>query len=389
MNETYAHRNIKSTLTAITPMELSLKKMGQSDEKTIDGCRGLYAFFVNLFTDMLENPKEYLVYPGEYESLMQDQPKLAGARWQSAPDHDSIKSCGDERERLHNYEVEARNKTNYAILFYQKYLFEISKAARLLDNKLIIEKEVYQNIKIGGAKYLRKSDMPARIKAFSRAGLIISEDMDNVVIEYPENDNMLPVMLKLSREAEKNKEYGYFNFTCLNFNQMAEKYKPNYDDIVRVLDPDTLGMANDLHQYAKDLKILPKPYLFWKMTYQYKGQVVFRFSADTEGGKLDFGNLNLTIVHCMDCKDIHRFNDLLEREEEDVKQFCIDHLNDCFDCGKCKNPPGSNGIPIKLLGKNYRVCGWYAGCSILNPKPEQLEIIKKFIKIRKDFLDSV
>ena len=389
MAETYAHSVIRNDLLEITPIEISLAKSKLTDENTIAGCRAFYEFNINLLTDMLANPEQYLIYPGEYETLMENQPRFAGARWHDAVDEttpqkleNSRSYSREERKKFHDYECNARNKTNYAISFYRSYLFHVCTHGELQDGRFVIKKDDYAKaVKgFGGAKYFKKKDMPARLQAFAHVGLVISEDENQVVFEYPEDKNMLPVMAEMSRQAEKNKDYGKFNFMWCNFGQLTEKYKPNFEDVIRILSPDNRKSAEELNNYAKSMKISPKPYLPWKLSYNYKGQVVFRTYANN-------GNLNITAIHCVDCKDIEIFARQLENESVEPKDFCIKHLNHCIDCGQCHNPPGENGVPIKLLGKDYRVCGWYAGGLIDNPSDTDVEMIKEFIRMRKDFID--
>jgi len=318
MEQKYAHHVIKNDILEVTPIDIFLAKSKPADKNIVAGCKAFYDFNINLLTDMLENPEQYLIYPGEYEALMEGQPEFAGARWQAAAGEATAQKLGnienytrEEREKFHEYEVDARNKTNYAILFYRKYLFLASQRGEIQNGRLVIPKNAYEEMmkSFGGGKYLKKKDMPTRLQAFSRVGLNVFEEADTVVFEYPKENDMLPVMMELAKQAGKNKDYGYFNFIWCNFGQLSGKYKPDFEDAARILRPENRKTAEELHGYAKSLKISPNPYLPWRLMYNYKGQVVFRFSTNN-------GDLSVTAMHCVDCKDIEIFDRMLENENE-------------------------------------------------------------------------
>lgn len=392
MENFYTYREIEDTLVKITPIDLGLAQLETSDANLIQGCKEFHKFIVRLLKHMYEQPETYFVHPGEYEARMKEKFIKLEPRWHNASTNLELETMEDinsnvdykKRKTILSYEVKIRNKTNYNIHFFQKFLFYISQYAEFIGNTLSVNISGFDAAceRIGGKGYAGDSSPWDRVQCLAHVGLNIVRMDDRIVIQYPQSPLMFPVMVRLSKEAYKNKKYGYFNFKYCNFGQLNRVFKPAYPEIVQCLPICQRQIADDLNQYAAENKLRGVPFLEWKISYQYKSQVVFRFCSETR-------DYVVTVMCCIDCTKANKYDLLMQKEPQDVQRFLIDNLNYCIDCGNCRNAPGLNGREITLLGKTYRVCGWYMGFTLKNPTEQQVEYIKKFIQIRKEYIVSL
>lgn len=360
---------VYNDMIQLTPLSVSLKNTDTEDQYLIESCKEFYSFRKGMLEDMYENWEVYGLPTGELERYLNGR-KVNGAK----------QSSTSEYRKVCKLLSDAYN----ADQSYTNFLYDIAMVAEYEDKKLYIEKENFERIQIIYDSQLSKKKnlvnlvipYETRLNAFERNGVILDFSSDKVEVSSENYPNMLMAMSMLAKSSNRVKTFGRFNFDNCEFRQIFYPYIPSYEDVVRTLPEERRQISNQIHTYLEKEKIKPRCETYWKVNYKYKGTQILQISSNGEDLRV-----RITLAYWWD--DSELLNSRLEKLEPETQRYCLRNLNYCVGCSISHK----GGVAV-VLGKRKRLCGGI-GIDLDNPTKDELENIKRFIKIRCDLIDAI
>jgi hypothetical protein len=358
----YVHKIIYTTAIRQTPIEISLADTDRLSPEILISCREYFAFILNMFSEMYENPLKWGMNAGEYEAFLDGKKENAVKR--KFPDKVN----------------ELRSKTNNSVPAYMELLRLSAECGIANETGLFIPNSKYKDIK----KRFDKQTAPkikniyndisykTRMDALAGAGLIITEKDDGAVITSEKYPGMFLAMSELAKRVINVKTFGEHNFYNTDFRQLRSDYNPVYEDIVRILSPEKRKISDKIHALAKEIKLRGSCTTYWKINYSYKGMKVMcidtcewpNFRVGINGS--NYGN--------------NGYLDLIAGQGDEFVRYFMRHMNYCKACST-----SHIGGFKEVLGRKVRLCG-HPSFGIANPKEEDLYYIEKFIEFRKEMI---
>jgi len=345
---TLVHRSIRHCLAMIAPFRPSLL----SDSA---GQRQLYDWFRALYQGMLENPEDYLVFPGPYEAyLAKNKQRLDAMR--NEKNHFS-----DAREST------LRNTFQQAIQFYALFLYKAGCAAlqeECTPFQLSLLPDSYRQIlrkmeKLHGAQH-----HPARYEKLKNLGLQIEERDNRVYILLADHPQAMEGLSVLCQAAES--KYKKMNYLRLDFSNAGGI--PSTQDALDSLPPEYRHAIHFMQEKAAALNLITKEKIRpmrgitsdfeWKIEYACKGKNIWGFYGDDQSLKI--------CLYFNSPDKISRTADMLEKECPHLLSWYQDQfaLREC----KCRY-----NRAVHLCNIKKRICGLSNRMEILNPGEQDLE----------------
>lgn len=144
--------------------------------------------------------------------------------------------------------------------------------------------------------------------------------------------------------------------------------KPAYDELATMLCGQIKDNFDEFVSYLKSIKLVPKWYATNAYHVKFKGKMIFRFSMGN-----DWISLFFTVSKP---SDLNKVISLLPSE---MQKYYYKNLRRCLGC----NPTHGKGKRIEILDNEYWICA-EPEMRIDNPTKEDIEILKKFISVRKE-----
>lgn len=366
----YVHKNIYLTALRQTPLETSLQDVVRLNSNLVQSCREYYRFVMDMFEDMFENPDEWDLKAGEYDSFLNG--KKENAMKQKQPSKTKSlrsKARGGVFSYLHFLKSLGHiGIWNGQTLFFplEKYRINQRYYDKTLDSKM---KNLFNEI-----PYQKRKD------ALKRVGFSIAEKEEGVVITSERYPSMFYAMSELAKSSEKVKTFGEHNFFHCEFRQIFHGYTPQYEDVIQSLRKEQRDVIDKVHALAEGMKLRSSCTTYWKINYHFKGKHVMCIDTDDrfENRKGLFNSVRIR-VNGTDHGEVE-YLDKIAEEAEDFQRYFMQHLNYCSACST-----SHLGGKRNVLGRNVRLCG-QPSFQIVNATDSDLDYIKKMIEFRKDII---
>jgi hypothetical protein len=173
-------------------------------------------------------------------------------------------------------------------------------------------------------------------------------------------------------------------FIACDFRALAN-YKRTYSDLISALNDKSRLMAQRLHEYAVERKIMPvNCNYFYRVEYKLKGKIVFILDLiDNNTFKINIGFAHLNSVAFNFISDeIEKYDD-----PDDFKRFCLKHF--AKYCKNC-NPACTNKTKPReaVFGKKIIICADNPFIRILNPESGDIEYLLRLIDLRAAVINN-
>ena len=366
---TMLHRDIYMTALRMTPLEISLAGIEQTD--LAESGREFYSFMIELLTDMYNDPCLYGMHPGEYEKFANGLP------------YNAIKRRQPAQARLYY------DQSNAELSSYLGLMRLIADHYKPTNGNCVLTAEEYEDVK----KQDKAVPIETVIKILERTGVRFRENADRSVTvineKYP---NMFASMAALSLAAENSiknpvsrslKFFFAVNYDYLEFRQIFQNYKPGYDDVVRVLPDDGREIVQALHKMAKEYK-LRESYGHFYIEYKYKSKSVMTVTTDNRSWWIEPRGLQKQWTRYIHVRlrgsSRPEYLQHVESYGEEFVKYFQRHLNYCVCC----NPDHVVGNIGKrqVFGRNVRLCSPEIRGDIKGLTEKDLPYIRKYIELR-------
>ena len=268
---------------------------------------------------------------------------------------------------------------------YRDILENIVSAGTLRDDSIVWETGLWSAFaeKINRSKAYAASGVKLEncLRALERTGLICEPKSGEMFFHNGKYPKIFHAMAVFERSPNVRQTPARLHFAHCEFRQLYKSYSANYDELLRPVSDESLGIARAIHDYAKSLKI--QRYIhFDTIKYKHKGVRVLDFSIRGD----EYPTLRVNIGTCAD-PDANRadlsndgFYEYLCNADSGIQEIFAKNLEKCDDTNH-------NHQDVLINGKLETICP-YAKVRI-NPFKGDLEAIFSFIDARKASIDRI
>lgn len=361
-----AHRIAWYLGASILPFrEVIPKGLSLDDSKDLPlGEKSLHEFFYALYTDMYQNPGDY---------LMKETPDLFfndGEWYKARPDM-----------------TRARG-TNAHVMKSLEVLYEIGRRAVRDGDRLVLSTSEYDRILAEiRPTSISKPKVRGLLTALHKFGLGISGN-SQVVIQATRYPKMLVAIKALCQHGgQDDRQVRFFAFHRCDFRAVEESYTPDLSQVFSILPKGARELVDRIiaymtgSGYRMELQMGGYPSAVWNVKFsgnkRYKTSDFFWF-----GFSIEYLNRFYVELHCMNPQYLIPI--VYRKGPEYTEWFDRTWNHDCTHCGYCKSRFRNPGPYVfEHSGKKRELCHqcWLGA---RNPTQEQVDSLLKMVALHTE-----
>jgi hypothetical protein len=333
------HREVWWWAVGLVPVEVSLTEevRKKCNDNIIKGCYQWQGYFNELCEDMYMNAEEYIpVSARQYRDILENialNGEIQG---------DNIIWDKDD---------------------WNKYGERINKSKSYINSGITLEN---------------------CIKILSRTGLTCEYKDGDVIFKNTKYPKIFHSIQTFENSPNVRKTPARHHFAHCEFRQLFKSYSASYDELLRGVSDESRQIAQEIHNYAKSLKI--QRYIhFDTIKYKHKGNRVLDFTITGN----EYPTLRVNIGTFAN-PDKASTGTVINLSNDEYYKYLLSANNNICDkfiknLDKCNNPD-HNHLTVTLNGKNQQICP-YSKVKI-NPFHDDIATVLDFIAARKASIDQ-
>ena len=362
-NQTEVHKKIRLIIDNVIPISESLTDdlVCEIGEELAESCRDYYDFYTEMLRDMYENPGEYKLNAGMYESTLNGRKYYAVRRSEGDA---AVKKCPTDLQRS-----------------FFLFLMNIGLKGTISGDSLVFESSLFNKLVSDSVKNKAKDYLikkPAdRINLLERAGLRFQQNDDSVSITCAVYPKMFPALCSLAKNTDEK------SFLSCPLAAVSRKFKPDYTCSTRIMSGEEKSFTDEIILHMKKHK-LKTEYGYGGISWVDRGKtLVFAGYKDPAPFKSPVFTISVMGIYSWNSPDEYLAE--IENTSETLKKYFIRHLQYCQACSP--NDPCEKNY-YNIYGSKKRLCGGACFINDKNVRKENLPYIKQIIDIRLKLLNT-
>ena len=184
---------------------------------------------------------------------------------------------------------------------YRDILEYISAVGELQEDSMVWPANRWEayRVKLNKSKGYRTQGITLEqcLEALARTGLSCVQSAEQVVFTQARYPKIFHAMGQMEQTPDIRNTPARYHFAHCEFRRLFKNYAENYDELLRRVSDESLGIAHAIHDYCKTMKIQRYVH-FGIIKYKYKGIRVLDFSLHRD----EYPTLRVNIGTCANAK---------------------------------------------------------------------------------------